>query len=179
MRVRLPLTQTLPVACSMLETGNGLQAAHANGKEGDMNLDESITEFSIWAIAASPLVVTTPIFNCSASQLAEDIAAKAMSAVVDTEGPTGEHRSMVCLSLSLSDSVCVYPTTTTPTHPHTPHTQVSGVRQWTHTQRSRWMNPHRAQSRSPNSALWPSVWRALPSAVLGLWRTRRCGLRSL
>ena len=54
-----------------------------------MNLDESITEFSMWAISASPLVVTTPIFNCSASQLAEDNAAKAL----DTEGPTGERRS--------------------------------------------------------------------------------------
>ena len=30
----------------MLETGNGAQAAHANGKEGDMTLDESITEVS-------------------------------------------------------------------------------------------------------------------------------------
>jgi hypothetical protein len=78
----------------MLETGNGLQAAHANGKEGDMNLDESITEFSMWAIAASPLVVTTPIFNCSASQLAEDIAAKATSAVVDTEGHTGKEHDV-------------------------------------------------------------------------------------
>jgi hypothetical protein len=76
----------------MLETGNGLQAAHANGKEGNMNLDESITEFSMWAIAASPLVVTTPIFNCSASQLAEDNVAKA---VLDAEGSTGERRSTV------------------------------------------------------------------------------------
>ena len=49
----------------MLETGNGAQAAHANGKEGNMTLHESITEFSMWAISASPLVVTTPIMNCT------------------------------------------------------------------------------------------------------------------
>ena len=60
----------------MLETGNGLQAAHANGKEGNMNLDESITEFSMWAIAASPLVVTTPIFNCSDFQERKDAMLK-------------------------------------------------------------------------------------------------------
>eukprot|EP00041_Stephanoeca_diplocostata_P025697 m.678461 g.678461 ORF g.678461 m.678461 type:complete len:505 (-) comp22804_c2_seq15:2838-4352(-) len=49
----------------MLETGNYAQAAHANGKEGTMTAIEYKTEFSIWAIAASPLVVTTPIMNCS------------------------------------------------------------------------------------------------------------------
>lgn len=51
----------------MLETGNGAQAAHANGRLGNMTLDESITEFSMWAISASPLVVTTPIMNCTQS----------------------------------------------------------------------------------------------------------------
>eukprot|EP00051_Salpingoeca_urceolata_P027329 m.481035 g.481035 ORF g.481035 m.481035 type:complete len:650 (-) comp22029_c0_seq1:150-2099(-) len=49
----------------MLETGNYGQAAHANGKEGTMTATEYATEFSMWAISASPLVVTTPIMNCS------------------------------------------------------------------------------------------------------------------
>eukprot|EP01052_Picozoa_sp_SAG31_P038383 SAG31_NODE_5118_length_2730_cov_6.394147_3_plen_298_part_00 len=70
----------------MLETGNGLQAAHANGREGTLTLDESITEFSMWAISASPLVVTTPIYTCGAPKDDESI---------DTEGPMGERRSTV------------------------------------------------------------------------------------
>lgn len=41
----------------MLETGNGLQAAHANGREGNMNLDESITEFSMVRVSFSHLCV--------------------------------------------------------------------------------------------------------------------------
>merc|ERR1712232_1264625 len=49
----------------MLETGNYKQAAHANGKEGKMTATEYKTEFSMWAILASPLIVTTPILNCS------------------------------------------------------------------------------------------------------------------
>eukprot|EP01060_Flectonema_neradi_P039806 TRINITY_DN8910_c0_g1_i1.p1 TRINITY_DN8910_c0_g1~~TRINITY_DN8910_c0_g1_i1.p1 ORF type:complete len:412 (+),score=41.69 TRINITY_DN8910_c0_g1_i1:39-1274(+) len=49
----------------MLETGNYAQAAHANGKEANMTADEYKTEFVMWAISASPLVVTTPIMNCS------------------------------------------------------------------------------------------------------------------
>eukprot|EP00943_MAST-04B_sp_MAST-4B-sp1_P000007 g7.t1 len=48
----------------MLETGNYAQAAHANGKESNMTSLEYKTEFSMWAIAASPLVVTTPIMKC-------------------------------------------------------------------------------------------------------------------
>lgn len=58
-----------------------------------MTLCESITEFSMWAIAASPLIVTTPIFNCSAttaeSSEPRDLASE------DAEGPTGERRSTV------------------------------------------------------------------------------------
>lgn len=49
----------------MLETGNYKQAAHANGRVGTMTATEYKTEFSMWAILASPLVVTTPILNCS------------------------------------------------------------------------------------------------------------------
>lgn len=49
----------------MLETGNYKQAAHANGRQGDMTPIEYKTEFSMWAILASPLIVTTPILNCS------------------------------------------------------------------------------------------------------------------
>eukprot|EP00658_Telonema_sp_P-2_P058724 TRINITY_DN4726_c0_g1_i4.p1 TRINITY_DN4726_c0_g1~~TRINITY_DN4726_c0_g1_i4.p1 ORF type:complete len:401 (-),score=73.61 TRINITY_DN4726_c0_g1_i4:40-1242(-) len=49
----------------MLETGNYEQAAHANGKESNMTSVEYKTEFSMWSISASPLVVTTPIMNCT------------------------------------------------------------------------------------------------------------------
>jgi alpha-galactosidase len=49
----------------MLETGNYKQAAHANGREGSMTATEYKTEFSMWAILASSMVVTTPILNCS------------------------------------------------------------------------------------------------------------------
>jgi len=49
----------------MLETGNYKQAAHANGKQGNMTAVEYRTEFSMWAIFASTMVVTTPILNCS------------------------------------------------------------------------------------------------------------------
>ena len=51
----------------MLETGNYAQAAHANGKAGTMSATEYRTEFSMWAVLASPLVVTTPILNCSST----------------------------------------------------------------------------------------------------------------
>eukprot|EP00929_Paragymnodinium_shiwhaense_P065002 TRINITY_DN32633_c0_g1_i1.p1 TRINITY_DN32633_c0_g1~~TRINITY_DN32633_c0_g1_i1.p1 ORF type:complete len:453 (+),score=99.34 TRINITY_DN32633_c0_g1_i1:38-1360(+) len=49
----------------LLETGNFKQAAHANGRLSNMTAEEYKTEFSMWAILASPLVVTTPILNCS------------------------------------------------------------------------------------------------------------------
>ena len=53
----------------MLETGNYAQAAHANGRESNMTAIEYKTEFSMWAIAASPLVVTTPIMKCSSKRV--------------------------------------------------------------------------------------------------------------
>merc|ERR1712151_707866 len=49
----------------MIETGNYKQAAHANGRQGTMTATEYKTEFSMWAIFASPLIVTTPLLNCS------------------------------------------------------------------------------------------------------------------
>lgn len=68
-RTRIPPNQGgAPFAWNdmdMLESGNYKQAAHANGKEGTMTSTEYKTEFSMWAILASPLVVTTPILNCS------------------------------------------------------------------------------------------------------------------
>jgi hypothetical protein len=53
-------------SAAVLETGNYEQAAHANGKEGTMTAVEYQTEFSMWAISASPLTVTTPVMNCTA-----------------------------------------------------------------------------------------------------------------
>jgi len=51
----------------MLESGNYKQAAHANGRVGTMTRTEYMTEFSMWAILASPLTVTTPLLNCSST----------------------------------------------------------------------------------------------------------------
>ncbi|KAL1510758.1 hypothetical protein AB1Y20_007045 [Prymnesium parvum] len=51
----------------MLQTGNYRQAAHANGQEGNMTATEYRTEFSLWAVLASPLIVTTPLLNCSST----------------------------------------------------------------------------------------------------------------
>jgi alpha-galactosidase len=49
----------------MLETGCAEQCAHANGKQANMTATEYITEFSMWAISASPLQITTRIMNCT------------------------------------------------------------------------------------------------------------------
>jgi hypothetical protein len=50
----------------MLETGNGNQSGHPKIKgPANMTVTEYITEFSMWAIAASPLLVTTPIMKCA------------------------------------------------------------------------------------------------------------------
>ena len=50
----------------MLETGCGAQCAHANGREPNMTATEWKTEFSMWALSASPLQFTSPLMNCSA-----------------------------------------------------------------------------------------------------------------
>lgn len=45
----------------MLQTGNGNQSGHPNiAGPANMSVTEYMTEFSMWAIAASPLLVTTP-----------------------------------------------------------------------------------------------------------------------
>eukprot|EP00040_Diaphanoeca_grandis_P023005 m.124567 g.124567 ORF g.124567 m.124567 type:complete len:580 (-) comp29065_c0_seq7:159-1898(-) len=51
----------------MLQTGNGAQSGYdPHFAPPNMSLAESITEFSMWAISASPMLVTTPIMNCTA-----------------------------------------------------------------------------------------------------------------
>lgn len=50
----------------MLETGCREQCAHANGHQATLTDLEYVTEFSMWAISASPLQFTAPIMNCSA-----------------------------------------------------------------------------------------------------------------
>jgi alpha-galactosidase len=49
----------------MLETGCAEQCAHANGKQANMTATEYKTEFSMWSISASPLIITTRIMNCT------------------------------------------------------------------------------------------------------------------
>ena len=41
------------------------QCAVANGRQPNMTADEYKTEFSMWAISASPIQITTRIMNCS------------------------------------------------------------------------------------------------------------------
>merc|ERR1719453_1196584 len=55
----------------MLQTGTG-PASGYDPTLGPPNvtLDESVTEFSMWAILASPLLFTTPIMNCTAADSA-------------------------------------------------------------------------------------------------------------
>eukprot|EP00932_Pfiesteria_piscicida_P022932 SRR837773.9671.p2 GENE.SRR837773.9671~~SRR837773.9671.p2 ORF type:complete len:318 (-),score=132.72 SRR837773.9671:125-943(-) len=69
----------------MLESGNYKQAAHANGKEGNMTATEYKTEFSMWAIFASPLVVTTPILNCSTGTCAPSITELQKEILLNTD----------------------------------------------------------------------------------------------
>ena len=49
----------------MLETGCYEQCAHANGRQPNLTATEYRTEFSMWAISASPLQITTRIMNCT------------------------------------------------------------------------------------------------------------------
>jgi len=51
----------------MLETGCYEQCAHANGRQPNMTAIEYMTEFSMWAISASPLLFTSPIMNCTSA----------------------------------------------------------------------------------------------------------------
>ena len=61
----------------MLQTGNGAQSGYDPRFEPPhMSLAESISEFSMWAIAASPMLVTTPIMNCTAKEASADFAAR-------------------------------------------------------------------------------------------------------
>lgn len=69
----------------MLESGNYKQAAHANGKEGTMTATEYKTEFSMWAILASPMIVTTPILNCSTGTCSPSITALQQEILLNTE----------------------------------------------------------------------------------------------
>ena len=94
----------------MLETGNYEQAAHANGKESTMTAIEYKTEFSMWAISASPLVVTTPIMNCSAGY--RETSPDPRWAVVSDSG-TGGSRGMkdndtcnIAIKMQSSDASC-------------------------------------------------------------------------
>eukprot|EP01060_Flectonema_neradi_P023696 TRINITY_DN31999_c0_g1_i1.p1 TRINITY_DN31999_c0_g1~~TRINITY_DN31999_c0_g1_i1.p1 ORF type:complete len:409 (+),score=59.07 TRINITY_DN31999_c0_g1_i1:135-1361(+) len=49
----------------MLQTGNYEQAAHPVKSHPNMTATEYKSAFSMWAINASPLMITTPIMNCS------------------------------------------------------------------------------------------------------------------
>eukprot|EP01059_Diplonema_ambulator_P000514 TRINITY_DN1041_c1_g1_i1.p1 TRINITY_DN1041_c1_g1~~TRINITY_DN1041_c1_g1_i1.p1 ORF type:complete len:421 (+),score=144.21 TRINITY_DN1041_c1_g1_i1:39-1265(+) len=69
----------------MLETGNYEQAAHANGKESNMTAEEYKTEFSMWAISASPMIVTTPLMNCSSGKCIPGITDLQKEILLNTE----------------------------------------------------------------------------------------------
>ena len=53
----------------MLETGCYEQCAHANGRQPNLTATEYKTEFSMWALSASPLQITTTIMNCTGGAL--------------------------------------------------------------------------------------------------------------
>ena len=56
----------------MTETGcgmGGVNCAHANNKQQNMSDIEYKTEFSMWAISASPLQFTAPIMNCTSAPI--------------------------------------------------------------------------------------------------------------
>ena len=75
----------------MLETGNYEQAAHANGQQSNMTADEYQSEFSMWAISASPLMVTTPIMNCTAA-----VTAATTTNSTAVASPRPSHRDVTC-----------------------------------------------------------------------------------
>jgi alpha-galactosidase len=60
----------------MLQTGTG-PASGFDPTLGPPNvtMDESVTEFSMWAILASPMLFTTPIMNCTAAASTPPVAA--------------------------------------------------------------------------------------------------------
>ena len=77
----------------MLETGNYEQAAHANGRESNMSAIEYRAEFSMWAISASPLVVTTPIMNCSEAA----VDSEAVEWIASPAGPSPKGGVVSCM----------------------------------------------------------------------------------
>jgi len=63
----------------MLQTGNGPQSGYdPTPGYGPATLTEAeyVTEFSMWAIAGSPLLVTTPIMNCTMEEASAHAAAR-------------------------------------------------------------------------------------------------------
>jgi hypothetical protein len=90
----------------MLQTGNGKQAGYDKTfPPPNMTIDEFITEFSMWAIAASPMLVTTPIMNCSASASASGPDTIKEALEVEAAGGAG---CSVSLTKQLSKTVkCV------------------------------------------------------------------------
>jgi len=69
----------------MLQAGNYKQAAHANGREGNMTAVEYSTEVSMWAIFASSFVVTTPILNCSTGSCEASITSLQQELLLNTD----------------------------------------------------------------------------------------------
>ena len=90
----------------MLETGNYAQAAHANGKESTMTATEYRTEFSMWAISASPLVVTTPIMNCSTAYQSKVMPSWIMSSSSLSSSSSSSSPSQHC-SIALKQQLSV------------------------------------------------------------------------
>eukprot|EP01048_Picozoa_sp_COSAG05_P010064 COSAG05_NODE_866_length_6876_cov_11.223255_7_plen_276_part_00 len=80
----------------MLQTGTG-PASGFDPTLGPPNvtLDESITEFSMWAILASPLLFTTPIMNCTAAS-SSTVAAAATDSTVAAVAVAVPSPSPVC-----------------------------------------------------------------------------------
>jgi alpha-galactosidase len=92
----------------MLETGNYAQAAHATGKESHLTAPEYRTEFSMWAISASPMVVTTPIMNCSAGHASSEPHPAWVLAIADAQKEGGEQAACtIALKRQTSQAPCI------------------------------------------------------------------------
>mmetsp|Transcript_17001 Transcript_17001/g.47647 ORF Transcript_17001/g.47647 Transcript_17001/m.47647 type:complete len:438 (-) Transcript_17001:101-1414(-) len=68
-----------------LQTGNSGQAALAAGIQAKMTPTEYRTEFSMWAILASPMLVTTPLLDCATGTCRPSITDLQRQILLNTE----------------------------------------------------------------------------------------------
>jgi len=90
----------------MLQTGNGPQSGYdptPGYGPATMSEAEYVTEFSMWAIAGSPLLVTTPIMNCTMQEASAYAASRSRKPLSGRDAPC-----TVSLAKQLSQAPCVF-----------------------------------------------------------------------